>query len=350
MGITGEELVYGFKKGTAWGTAVACGAGDGFLGLAANNDPQNDDQVDDSLGQYFAVESTPGETKLDGSIPFYLRYNDKVIWQMIAQFMGTAGVPATHAAGTLSKDHTLKIAKEVDGLFGTFVADLGGVFVEEVPSLKLAKMVVTWETGKPIHVALSGPGFDLVTDSVINTTTTANNITVLERKNRSYMAQTVTRMNNQSAIALAEGDKIGPNKIVLTAERKLTGYTGTFVSGGRDVIDEPTNDGPWNSTLTLSFPRTIDAAGRADIKANTSKKMEIITTGPIIEGAIPYLIRWRFPNLVPKKNSNPHKQGGISLTKEYSVIGADVAPAGMTNITEPFQIDLTNKQSADLLA
>lgn len=350
MAITGEELVYAFKKGVVWGTPVVCGAGDGFLGLAASNDPQNEDQIDDSLGQYFPVESSPGETKLEQGLPFYLRYNDKVIWQMIAQFMGTAGVPTLHAAGAISYDHALKIAKKTDGLFGTFVANMGGAFIEEVPSVKPAKLVVTWETGKPVHVAISGPGFDLVTDSAVNTTTTANNITVLERKNRSYMAQTVVRMNDQSAIALAVGDKIGPSKIVLTAERKLAGYTGTFVSGGRDVIDEPTNDGPWTASLALSFPRTVDAAGRADIKANTSKKMEIITTGPIIEGAIPYLIKFQFTNLVPKKNSNPHKQGGISLTKEYAVLGADAAPAGMTGNTDPFWILLTNKQSADLLA
>jgi len=350
MGVNGEEIVYAWKKGTLWGTPVVCGAGDGFLGLAANNDPQNDDQIDDSLGQYFAVESTPGETKLDVGIPFYLRYNDKVIWQMIAQFMGTAGVPGLHAAGAISYDHVLKIAKTVDGKFGTFAANLGGAFVEEVPSAKMAKMIVTWETGRPVHVALSGPGFDLVTDSAVNTTTTANNITVLERKNRSYMAQTVVRMNDQTAIALAAGDKIGPNKIVLTAERKLAGHNGTFVSGGRDVIDEPTNDGPWTATLSLSFPRTLDAAGRADIKANTSKKMEIISTGPIIEGAIPFLIKTQFTNLVPKKNSNPHKQGNISLTKEYVVLGSDVAPAGMTGNTDPFWFFLTNKQSGDLLA
>lgn len=350
MAITGEEIVYARKKGITWATPAVCGVANGFLGLAVTADPAYDDQIDDSLGQLFAVESSPGSVKLDVSIPFYERFNDAVIWAMIAEFMGTAGVPTLHAAGTLSKDHTLKIAKKTDGLFSTFAANLGGAFIEEVPSFKIAKIVTTWETGKPIHTVLSGPGFDLISDSLTNTLITAAGITILERKNRSYMAQTEIRMNDQSAIALAAGDKIGPSKVTFTAERKLTGQPGSFVSNGRDAIDEPTNDGAFTATLSMSFPRTTDASGRAKIKTNTSQKCEIITTGPIIEGAIPYLIKRQFPNLVPTKNSNPHKQGNIGLTKEYAVLGADAAPLGMTGNTDPFWIFLTNKIATDLLA
>lgn len=348
--MNGEEIVYARKKGTTWSIPAVLGVGNGFLGLAVTADPEYNDQVDDSLGQLFAVESTPGSIKLDTTIPFYERFNDAVIWGMIAEFMGTAGAPTAHAAGTLSKDHVLKLAKSTVGLFSTFGANLGGAFIEEVPSLKITKMVTTWETGKPVHTVLSGPGFDLITDSTTNTLITAAGITILERKNRSYMSQTEIRMNDQSAIALASGDKIGPSKVVLTTERKQTGQPGTYVSSGRDAIDEPTNDGQLTSSISMTFPRVGDATGRAKIRANTSQKCEIITTGPMIEGAIPYLIRRQFTNLVPKKNSNPHKSGNIELTKEFVVMGADTAPAGMTGNTDPFWIFLTNKIATDLLA
>lgn len=350
MAITGEEIVYARKKGVTWGTAAACGVGNGFLGLAVSADPEYSDQIDDSLGQLFAVESSPGETKLDVSIPFYMRYNDAVIWSLIAEFMGTAGVPVTHAAGTLSKDHVLKIAKKTDGLFSSFIANMGAAFIEEVPSLKISKYVVTWETGKPVHVVVSGPGFDLIIDSATNTLVTAANVTILERKNRSYMAQTEIRMNDASGIALAAGDKIGPSKVVLTAERKLAGVTGSYVSKGRDVIDEPTNDGGFTATLAMTFPRTVNATGRAKIQTNTTQKCEIITTGPLIEGAIPYMITHQFPNLVPTKSSNPHKKGNIEQTREFAVLGADAAPTGMTGNTDPFWINLTNKIATNLLA
>lgn len=352
MGLTGNEIVYGLKKGTIWGTAVACGATDGFMALPVNMEPDNALIVDDSLGQFFSTDATPGETKLEPTIPGYLRYNDEVVLSMLAAFMGTAGVPATHAAGTLSKDHVLKIAKNVDGLFFTLAAKIGTGFVEEIPSWKIAKVVLTFETGKPIQFAFSGPGIDLVADSTTNTLTTFNSVTILETANRAYMGQVVARINDQAGSALAVGDKIGASKIVLTLERKLTGVYGMYVDSGagRDLIDEPTNDGMFTASVSITLPRLKDNTGRLKMKGNTARKMDIVCTGPIIEGAIPYLINIQLPHLKPKKNSNQHKQGIIDNTWDFEVLGATAAPAGMTGITDPCWISLTNKITTDLLA
>lgn len=352
MALTGAEIVYAAKKGVAWGTAVQAGAGDGFLALPWSADPTNGTLVDDSLGQYFATNATPGQTKLDPTITAYLRYNDKVLLSLIAAFFGTAGVPVTHAAGTLSKDHILKIAKQVDGIFFAVAAKLGTGFVEEVPSFKIAKITITGETGKPLQVQLSGPGFDLVVDSTINTLTTFNSVTITETANRAYYGQSVVRMNDASGIALAVGDKIGPSKWVLTLERKLTGQYGSFVDGGagRELIDEPVNDGLFSGVLELTFPKLSSNIGRLKIKGNTPQKCDITLTGPIIEGAIPYSITFTFPNLAPDTNSNPHKQGIIDNTRKYQVMGSTTAPAGMTGLTDPCWCALVNKITTDLLA
>jgi len=352
MAISGAELVYALKKATVWNTAVAAVAGDGFKGLPMTADPSDELVVDDSLGQSFATDATPGQTSLDVTVPAYARYNDEVLLSMLAAVFGTAGVPATHAAGTLSKDHTLKIAKKTDGLFFTLAALLGTGFVDEVPSWKLAKMVVTWETGKPVQFAFSGPGIDLVVDSTVNTTTTFASVTILETANRAYMAQTEFRMNDQSGIALDATTKITPSKATLTLERKLTGVYGAYVAAGagRDLIDEPTNDGPITASLDLTFPRLASNAGRLDIKSNTPKKCEIICTGPIIEGAIPYLIKFQMPHLKPKDDKHTHKQGILDNTRSYEVMGATAAPTGMTGNTDPCWCLLTNKIATDLLA
>lgn len=352
MGMTGAEIVYALKKGATWGTAVQVAAGDGFLGLPWSADPDNPTVVDDSLGQFFASDASPGQTKLDASVTAYLRYNDEVLLSMIAALFGTAGVPTTHSAGTLSKDHILKIAKQTDGLFFTLAAKLGTGFVEEIPSWKIEKCEFTWETGKPVQVKISGPGIDLVADSAVNTLSTFNSVTILETANRGYMGQTVFRMNDASGAALANGDKIGPSKVTLSLERKLTGVYGSYVDAGagRDLIDEPTNDGLFSATIAITFPRLSSNIGRLKIKGNTSQKMDITMTGPIIEGAIPYLMTWTLPNLKPKKNANPHKQGIIENTREYDVLGATTAPAGMTGQTDPCWLALTNKITTDLLA
>lgn len=356
MGMTGAEIVYAAKKAAVWNTAVACGVGDGFLGLPITADPDNALVVDDSLGQFFATDASPGETKLEPSLPAYLRYNGRVILSMLAAFMGTAGAPALHAAGAISYDHTCKMAKNVDGLFFTLAAKLGTGFVEEIPSWKIAKIVVTWETGKPTQIAFSGPGIDLIVDSEVNTMATFANVTTLETANRCYMGQTEFRINDQPDAALDAGDKVGPSKVVLTLERKLTGFYGSYVSsatnGGapRDLIDEPTNDGQPTGTLSITYPRLKDSAGRVDIRNNTSKKMEIICTGPVIEGAIPFGVKFQMPHLKPKKNSNTHKQGQLDNVREYEILGASAAPLGMPGNTDPCWVLLTNKISTDLLA
>jgi hypothetical protein len=352
MGVTGAEIVYACKKAATWGTAVAAAAGDGIMGLPWSADPDNATIVDDSLGQFFATSSTPGETKLDASFNAYARYNDKVMLTMLAALFGTAGVPATHAGGTLSKDHVLKIAQQTDGLFFTLAAKLGTGFVEEIPSWKIAKGVFTFETGKPVQVQFTGPGIDLVVDSAVNTIGTFASVTVLETANRAYMGQAVFRMNDASGGALAGGDKIAPSKAVLTLERKLAGVYGAYndAGAGRDLIDEPTNDGQFSASLSLTFPRLANNTGRLKIKAHTPQKLDITLTGPIIEGAIPYIMLFQCPNVVPKKSANPHKQGIIENTREYDVLGATAAPTGMAGITDPCWCSLTNKIATDLLA
>lgn len=349
MSVNGAEVKYALQKATTWGTAVACGAADGFLALPWSADPDNQLIVDDSLGAFFAVDASPGQTRIEPTVTAYARYNDEVLLSMLAAVFGTAGAPTTHAAGTTSKDHTLKIAQNTDGLFFTLCGLMGSLGVEEIPSWKVAKVVVTGETGKPVTFAFSGPGFDLVADSAINTTSTFNNVTILERANRMYYSQCEIRMNDASGGALSGSDKVGASKFVLTLERKLTGVYGAFVSGGRDCIDEATNDGPFSGSLDLTFPRLSDFAGRAEVKANTSRKCEIILTGPIIEGAIPYLMKFQLTNLKPSKNANPHKPGIIDNTRTYQVLGASAAPTGMTGNTDPCWCMLTNKITTDLL-
>lgn len=352
MGLTGAEIIYGLKKATTWGTAVAAAATDGFLALPWSADPTNDTITDDSLGQFVATSATPGQTKLQATVTAYARYNDEVLFSMLAAVYGTAGVPVTHAAGTLSKDHVLKINKSVDGLFFTLAAKIGTGFVEEIPSWKINKVEITGETGKPLQFKFSGDGIDLVADSAVNTLGTFNSVTILETANRAYFGQSVIRMNDNSAAALAGGDKISPSKFTLVLERKLTGVYGAYVDAGagRDLIDEPTNDGLFSGSLSLTFPRLANNTGRLKIKGNTAQKCDITLTGPIIEGAIPYTITFQLPNLVPTKNANPHKQGIIDNTREFAVLGATAAPLGMTGITDPCWCLLTNKITTDLLA
>jgi hypothetical protein len=353
-----EELVYGYKKGVAWGTAVALGVLNGYRGLPAVIKSTPGKNVDASVGQVFMVDATPGEIVTTVDLPAYGRYEDPVRFLQLAQFFGTAGVPATHAAGTTSKDHTLKMASNINGKFGTFGAK-SGLGVQEVPSFKPDKVVFKWETGKPLEITISGVGIDEVTTSTTNDGTTFASVTVptAAMNKRIYSAQTQLWMNAQSGGALAIGDKKGYASIELTLERKLKGFTGSIVSADtnpRDLIDEPTNDageeGCITGSLKITFNRATDFAGWADVRALTPQKAEIICTGPIIEGSIPYLFKLQLPHLSPKTSETPHARGIMNNTREYDVYGALAAPTGMPLNTDPCWLFMTNTIATDLLA
>jgi hypothetical protein len=349
----GAELRYAFKKGSTWNTAVACGAGNGFLGLDLGLKADITNIKDDSRGQLFSVDTSVGESKCEGIVPAYLRYNDGPILSMLAMIMGTSAAPSQHNLGTLSWDHIMKVATTTSGQFGTLCGMIGSLGIEEILSWKPSKAVLKFETGKPVQITISGPGTDVNPASSTNTTTTFLNVTILERAGRVYMGQTQLWMNDQSGIALAVGDKLGPSSIELTIERKLTGVYGTYTSSDtspRDLIDEPTGDGMFEVSLKLQFPRTLSLAPRTALKNNVSSKAMLFCTGSIIEGAIPYSIMIQMPHLKPKTYENPYSAGIIQNSREYEVLGATAAPTGMTGITDPLWITVTNKITTSLLA
>ena len=351
-GVAGVELIYAAKKAATWGTAVACGALNGFMSRPSGIKESGDVEVDDSLGLYFSGDGTPSAIKCDGDIPAYLRYAGMEL--LLAMAMGTAGVPVTHATGTLSKDYVYKPAKSLDGLFVTFVKHMKN-YIAEVPSLKVTGFTIKGEVGKPLELILNTSGcfINKNTSTGINTLTTANNITIAETGNRVQFSQCVFRMNDQSAIALAPGDQIYPSSFELSFQRKMTGVYGSMTTGTtakRDVIDEPTNDGLPEISLKLGFPRHTSATMLTDLGNDTRKKLDITATGAIIETTIPYLFLLQFPHLQIKNVDVVDEQGIIKEPVDFICHSAAAAPAGMTGITDPFWISGTNKLATNPLA
>ena len=348
-GVAGIELKYALKKAAAWGTAVACGAGDGFLSLPSSLRRDADVDVDDSLGQFWSQDGTPGAVKVEGDIPQYLRYDGCDL--LIALFMGVAGVPTTPGGGTTSRNYAYSLADNIDGLFATFARHYK-TYVQEIPSLKIAGITIKGEQGKPLQLIARCIGNNTVYDGV-NTTVSYANVTIGEIRNRIQFAQGVFRMNDQAGAALAVGDKIGPSSFELTAMRKLAGTYGSFATGGansQDLIDEPENDGTPEVTLKLQFPKHTGKTRLTDLGSDSRKKMDITFTGAIIEGAIPRMFKIELPHLQLKSVDIVDEQGIIKEPVEFICHGASVAPAGMVGITKPLKISGTNSRTTNPLA
>jgi hypothetical protein len=352
--LQGNEILFAFAQGVAasWGTAQACGAGDGFRGFPADMDPTAENKADELLGTYFQTDNVPGRVTLNPNPSTYLSYRNAAVLRMLANFMGTQTEPALHAGGAASYDTILKVNQVIDGLFGTLCARTTPTgTILEIPSWKPTRISLKWDTGTACRITFSGPGYDLVLDSVINTPVTFADVTVSELKKRVYAAQTVLRINTQSGAGLGSGDVVPWSSIELVAERKMSSNPEGHNTGGeeaRDLTGEPYNDGDWTSSLNVSCSKA-DLAGWSTIRANTSLKADIVCTGPIIEGAIPYLFTVQMPHLKQNENKTPQKRGALITTKSFSVLGATAAPTGMTGNTDPLWILITNTIATSLL-
>jgi hypothetical protein len=124
----GVETKLAARRGITWGTAEACGAGDGVLALAHGLKKTRGSTLDDSLGNYFAYEAHPGAIKVDGAVPAYFRYDGLDLF--IASIMGTSGNPAATVPGVASQTASAGSATEVTGTgYGATNAQVGKYIV-----------------------------------------------------------------------------------------------------------------------------------------------------------------------------------------------------------------------------
>lgn len=342
---TGLEIVAAAVKAASWGSAVQCGAESGILILPPSLKKERAGLVDDSLGLYFPAEADQGGVSVAGEIPAYLRYDGLDL--LVALAMGaTAGAPAQQG-GTAAHAQTFSLAGDNDGLFATFAVK-NSVNVEECPSLKVAGFTIKGQVGRPLEMAFNSIAYDKVVDSAVNTPAAFDDVTYFETSNRVLMSQGVLRMNDRGGGALGPGDEIYPSSFELTFKRDLAGVHGA--GGGADRIDEPTNSGLPEVSLKLEFPRYTGSAHFTDWDAGAAKKLEMTFTGAVIEGAYARQFKLSLPNLAYSGVDLPMERGRLRHPVEFRCLASDSAPAGMAGITAPFQVDVVNRRSTDVLA
>jgi hypothetical protein len=343
MAATGTEIRAALKKAQAWGVAAACGANDGVLIMPHTLKKERAKVEDESLGVYFPKELAQVDIKVEGTVPAYLRYDGLDL--LLALVMGeTAGAPVQQD-GTQAYAQSFKLKETIDGLFSTFAVN-NGINIDEYTSLKLTGFTLKGEVGKPVQAVFQAIADDRVTDSAVNTPESFAAVTYFEEKSRVLFSQAVFRMNAQAGAALGDGDKIYPSSFELSFKRKMKGI---YAAGGADKIDEPTNEGAPEVRLKLDFPRYTAKTYFEDWDRGAAKKLDITFTGALIEGAYYRSFKIQFPNLSLASVDLPIEKGILKHPLEFECLASDAAPLGMTGITKPFQIDVINRQNADVL-
>ena len=405
--ITGREMLIGLKKASAWRTAVACGANDGLLILSESLKQTLEHLDDDSASLAYIQRTDPGKIVASGDITGYLRYDGLDV--AIALAMGQAGTPtqqdipsdwvastayslddlvspttpngyrykATVAGTSAASEPTwpttvgqtvvdgtvtwtcekppcyansYKLTTDLAGLFATIAILKKSDIVHEFPSAKIMGFTISGEMGAPCQITFNVLANLLDLASTTNTAATMANITYPDKGNRIILNKDCTFMiNDESGAALDVGDKVYPSGFEFSFSRPMEGD----LLFGNDDIDEPAGTDFPEITLTLNFPQYNDANHQffTDWNAYTRKKAELYFKGALIEGTTYYDLKMTFPNLkVADPDAAVSGAGKIPASIPFRVLGTDTAPAGMTGITQPFQVDVKNSRSTDPLA
>ncbi len=341
---TGTETRAALVKGATWDIAAACGAGDGLLVLPPTFKKERPLNEDDSLGTYFPHDAAPGGIKVEGDLPCYLRYDGMDLLLALAMG-GTSGAPVQQGS-TSAYAQSFTLAGLMDGLFATLALH-NGVNIDEYPSMKFAGMKLRGRVGEPVEIVFKGIASDRITDSSTNTPASFASVTIAEQANRVLMSHALIRMGDSSGAALDSGDEIYPSSFELDLTRPMAG---AHVAGaGHDRVDEPVAEAPTEIRLKLEFPRYSSSEHFEDWAGSVAKKMEMVFTGALIGDTHYRQLKVSLPNLIYKDVELPMERGALRHTLEFIALATDAAPAGMSGILDPFQVDVVNTRSTDVL-
>jgi hypothetical protein len=355
--ITGRETTVAFKKGAAWRTAVAAGAGDGILITSESvfSSHKVEKLPDKALGKAFPVTEYKGRETVAGKLESFLRYQG--LDTLIAMVIGEAGAPSSLPGSTLGFEHIMQIQKHNRGLYGTLAAIMSSAEVMEVPSLKPTGFTIKAEMGMLATISLDAIG-NVKTKTgdtlpaPVNTIATMANVTVPADAVTNGIVldpNCYVRLNGQADPALSSTYDIPVASLELALSRK---QAGDFLTNTSDLgINEPISTDYPDMTLALEFPTYEDSHSFVkQLRDSQAKKCEILFKGQLIELTYNFEIKIILPHLrIAEAAPGLTGAGKIPYSAKFNIYEAIAAPAGMS-YTNPITFVIHNKRSTDALA
>lgn len=333
------------KKAATWGTEINVNAaGMGVTPLNPAVPKLTIPMVEDEAFGAFESDLTVANLNpSDFSLDFDYRF-DGLENVLLAMLMGEAAAPAVQDA--LAYLHALTLGDSVSGIFGTYAVEKG-TKVHTVPSFKVMKATFGLNNGL-LKASFNLRGNKCIDNSGVITGPLTTATIPASRHIRAKFGATVFQMNGQGdADFAAPGDVIKPKNFTLEIERK---FDAEHTSGSFTIIEPRENDKP-SVKLTLEFPR-MDATNEPYFlawSAATEKKADIVCTGPIIEAAHAYYLKFQFPRLVIEDVEYADSKI-IPAKIVMRGLTPDSAPSGMTGVLDPVVAQIMNTRSTGLLA
>jgi hypothetical protein len=332
------------KRGSAWGTAAAVGAGDEMLITGINGFQHKRPYLPaKDLGQVMTKTAILGDVEaVDGSFPFHFRYDGGALWRLLAAVYGTAGAPTVQGA-TAAYKHVFQWADTTYGKFFTVLGEWPGK-IYECASFKPTGFTMKVDNSV-MNGEVKGIGDQLIDNSAMNGATQVDAVTNPDRQNLILAKQGSFKMSAQTGADVAGTTALGLiNSIELSVAR--TGHDKIHGLGSATIM-EPYESG-FDIKLALKFARfTSDNYGHlATMIAETLQKGLLQFTGAQIAAPYNYDLKFYFPQLRIIGNPTDFSEiikNGLELVAEEP----SAAPTGMT-YARPY-VELINKQTSDYL-
>lgn len=346
----GFAHVMGFDIASAWGTAVAAGAGDGipFLSAPVAQDitliPNNR-----ITGTPFQGKGTKGTERYAG--PVEVDVDAETVTRLLAVMLGTAGAPVQQGAD-LAYKHTLRVKASLEGIMATAVFGQASEFVREFTTIKINSVTLnaTADGNLTASFEIVSQGRNDNKSSGTNTLTTLASITMPANSWIPTFNDLVVRINDQSGGALGGGDEVYVSEISLTINQNLK--VDRFTTQHAPLISEPKRNGFPEITGSITLDE-IDATTAyaliADARAKTVKKMDWTFSGPLAAGSTNYSLLVNFAGLQFENPDDAIDGPEIpDLVLPFRGSYASSAPTGMS-FTDAVWFEIINQNSANPL-
>lgn len=236
-----------------------------------------------------------------------------------------------------------QFADNLSGLFFTEAKREGSLNVEEIATVKLSGLTINGSIDDNfIEMSLKKLGSDVAnnTSSGTNNLTTFTDVLVTIPSSRILAYEDlVIRMNDRDSGALDSGDVIYPSSFEITMDRPMRlvyGHGGSFV-----IAAEPSSNGIPTLGLKMAFDIS-DATTMAymtECDLGTYKKLDFTFTEP---GATGQKIVVSIPSASYNDAGKDETDGLIPTNVDFELLWPTAAPTGMTGVTGPVMIDVTN--------
>lgn len=357
----GRLVPIGLKKGSAWGTAAACGAGNMLLlnseGLTGSR--SREDLIDMPLGKTHPKYSVTGREAVSGALESHLRYEGNLP-RLLAAAIGS-DVFTIIGAGPAYL-HTMEWQATNMGYFWTLVNGFNTTNCLEVPSLKVGGFTLAAAKGE--RLSASFPCLGSIVNN--NTETTTNGLAIVPVNKPSTVA-TLTQATGESNIVTADGSALfqlapfagalATYKVLNTSLVFARTIEGAYELGDASMgISEPLPSGYDTAQLTVTFDTSnADVIALLDHLIQHNKLFGKITyQGALISGTDYYKLDIEMRHMVVNQAQTATTgPGKIGATVVFDLLGDNTTThAGLraSNPDGPLSLYLTNVLATSLLA